>query len=148
MKLLIHFNIDIGPKSLDPQMLVCPGCSSVWGLLGTASVQLPDLKKIHSTTNFNGQGHNYPTYHENTMKSNATAVISSNYSAALAGQVNIKTVRSKNNDIPSNHATRGLTNMNSENFPMCKCNQPTVSRIVTKESVNKGRQFYCCAKPM
>lgn len=34
-----------------------------------------------------------------------------------------------------------------ESGPSCHCSEPAVSRTVSKEGANKGRPFYCCAKP-
>lgn len=31
--------------------------------------------------------------------------------------------------------------------PSCHCSEPAISRTVSKEGANKGRPFYCCAKP-
>ncbi|KAL9957422.1 hypothetical protein ACROYT_G039055 [Oculina patagonica] len=31
--------------------------------------------------------------------------------------------------------------------PSCNCSEPAVSRTVSKEGPNKGRPFFCCAKP-
>lgn len=40
----------------------------------------------------------------------------------------------------------GSMSANSSN-PSCRCGEPAVSRTVSKEGPNKGRPFYCCAKP-
>lgn len=65
--------------------------------------------------------------------------------------------------VPSNNINRSHTGFNSEqnlpfvgvggsmdadtSSPSCHCQQPAVSRTVSKDGPNKGRPFYCCAKP-
>lgn len=35
----------------------------------------------------------------------------------------------------------------SQSTPQCRCNQDAANREVKKEGRNKGRHFWCCAKP-
>lgn len=47
---------------------------------------------------------------------------------------------------PSSTGISGSMDLDSS-IPSCHCRQPSVSRTVSKEGPNKGRPFYCCAKP-
>ncbi|XP_067044937.1 DNA topoisomerase 3-alpha-like isoform X2 [Acropora muricata] len=48
-----------------------------------------------------------------------------------------------------NLPTNGIGGSSNEADPVpcCHCRQPAASRTVSKEGPNKGRPFYCCAKP-
>ncbi|XP_070617542.1 DNA topoisomerase 3-alpha [Erythrolamprus reginae] len=59
--------------------------------------------------------------------------------SSLPGQRSAARPRRADSD-PGDGAGRGVA-------PLCRCNQPVVSRTVQKDGPNKGRQFHTCEKP-
>ncbi|XP_019872230.2 DNA topoisomerase 3-alpha [Aethina tumida] len=41
-----------------------------------------------------------------------------------------------------------FNNSSQDQVPQCNCHLPAVQKTVQKEGPNKGRQFYCCSKPI
>jgi len=46
---------------------------------------------------------------------------------------------------PSNNNAAPLVDATAKPNPNCDCGAPCVERTVTKETINKGRRFYCCS---
>ena len=76
----------------------------------------------------------------------------SDYGAAAAGSdFYSNTSKGKQNYRGAGHPSyqRGSRSDQSDNgdVPLCACNESSVKRTVMKDGANKGRQFWCCAKP-
>jgi hypothetical protein len=95
-------------------------------------------------TGFGMELPNAPPAPRQHVQSNLEKILGKRTAPAPSSFINDIT-SARNDQPPSNNNAAPLVDATAKPNPNCDCGAPCVERTVTKETINKGRRFYCCS---